>query len=363
MNDAEFELEVTNEDAQRFAEISGDWNPLHTDIKYARQTKYHHPILHGAFSAGLLSRMAGMYIPGRNCLLHGIKLKFVEPIVPPARLRVHAKLERDNGSEGLVEVNISDATTAKLYVNGSYEFGRHTQVELKSISQEGQEKFTSALVLVTGVSGGLGSALLSRLGSRGIGLSRSGTVNALTVGDLTNLPELLGKRKISGIVHCGWPAPDNSRLISLGSTLDNAIRYHLAEPLGDCIKLAKVLSDYGEVGSSLVLVGSTAAQAGRHNWGMPLYSLAKTLIPTLVKVLAIELGGRKQRCMGIILDVVDGGMNEGMHNAVKISHKDRSPSGELPIPEDIASQIVWLLENKSFLASGALLDLSGGALP
>jgi acyl dehydratase/NAD(P)-dependent dehydrogenase (short-subunit alcohol dehydrogenase family) len=360
---AEFEVDITEDDARRFAELSGDWNPLHTDSAYAAETSYRKPILHGAFSAGLLSRMAGMFIPGRDCLLHGLKLKFIAPILPPARLRVQAALVRDVGGEGLVEVNISDVGTGARYVHGSYEFGRHRRTELKEAPLLGQLHSTDAPVLVTGASGGVGAAVLARLGHRGLGVSRSGVSDALTVQDLARLPELLGKRKISGIVHCGWPTPDNQRLTDLGNGSDAAIRHHVAEPLGDCIKLAQLLADHGLPGSVLVLVGSTAAEPGRHNWGMPLYSLAKSLIPTLVKVLALELARRKQRCIGVVLDVVDGGMNARLREAVKLAHKDRSPSGELPSSEDVAAQIAWALDNKSSLVSGALLNLSGGALP
>jgi NAD(P)-dependent dehydrogenase (short-subunit alcohol dehydrogenase family) len=152
-------------------------------------------------------------------------------------------------------------------------------------------------------------------------------------------------------------------LIDLGNGADAAIRHHVAEPLGDCVKLAQVLADHGLPSSVLVLVGSTAAEPGRHNWLMPLYSLAKSLIPTLVKVLALELGFRNQRCIGVVFDVIEGGMNADMRDAVKLAHKDRSPSGVLPSPEDIADQVAWVLDNDSCLVSGALINLSGGALP
>lgn len=363
MTENEFEVAVSEEDARRFAELSGDWNPLHTDRAYAAETHYRRPILHGAFSAGLLSRMAGMFIPGRDCLLHGLKLKFVAPILPPARLRVHAALVREERGEGLVEVTISDAETGARYVDGSYEFGRHRHNETALPMIPAEKANAEAPILVTGASGGLGAAVLARLGARGLGLSRSGAAAALAVPDLSRLSELLAGRKIAGIVHCGWPAPDNQHLTTLGNGTDAAIRHHIAEPLGDCIKLAKVLADHGLPGATLVLVGSTAAEPGRHNWRMPLYSLAKSLIPTLVKVLALELGARNQRSIGVVFDVIEGGMNAGMRDAVKLAHADRSPSGLLPSPIDAAGQVAWVLENSSMLVSGALINLSGGALP
>src|SRR5439155_363366 len=70
VTEASFEVVIGQEHVRTFAELSGDWNPLHTDAAYAATTQYGRPILHGAFSAGLVSRMAGMHIPGTDCLLH-----------------------------------------------------------------------------------------------------------------------------------------------------------------------------------------------------------------------------------------------------------------------------------------------------
>jgi len=363
MTNSEFEVVVTEADARQFAKLSGDWNPLHTDPAYAAETSYRRTILHGAFSAGLLSRMAGMHIPGRDCLLHGIKLKFVAPILPPARLRVRGTLLRDRGDGGVVEVTISDSASGAHYVDGSYEFGLHRHQASSQALAASEVVTTEAPVLVTGASGGLGSAVLSLLGSRGLGLSRSGAAGALTVPDLARLPELLAGRKIAGIVHCGWPTPDNQRLTALGSDTEAAIRYHVAEPLGDCLKLAQALSVHGLPGATLVLVGSTAAEPGRHNWRMPLYSISKSLVPNLVKILAVEMGAGNQRCLGVVFDVIDGGMNGTMRDAVRLAHADRSPHGLLASTDDAAGQVAWVLDNTSHLISGALISLSGGALP
>ena len=364
MNHCEFEVDVTEDDAHRFAELSGDWNPLHTDREYAARTSYRRTILHGAFSAGLMSRMAGMHIPGRDCLLHSIKLKFIAPILPPARLRVNGSMIKDYGDGGLVKVSITDSASGTIYVDGSYEFGRHRQRLISQTTLVREVVGTDAPILVTGASGGLGSAVISRLGRRGLGLSRSGAVGALTVPDLAKLPELLAGKKIAGIIHCGWPNPDNQRLTALGRNTDAAIHHHVAEPLGECLKLAQALSVHGLPNAALVLVGSTFAQPGRHNWRMPLYSLSKALVPPLVQVLATDLGSRDLRCLGVVFDVIDrGGMNADMREAIKLAHADRSPYGELASTDEAACQLVWMLDNTSRLISGAVITLSGGALP
>jgi NAD(P)-dependent dehydrogenase (short-subunit alcohol dehydrogenase family) len=127
--------------------------------------------------------------------------------------------------------------------------------------------------------------------------------------------------------------------------------------------LADLLVTRGETNAPLVLIGSTFADAGRHNYRMPLYSLAKTLVPSLVHILAVELGTRGQRCVGLEFDVLDGGMNEGIKPGVRMSHADRSPFGTLGTLNEAASQVEWVLANVSTLMSGAVIRLSGGSLP
>ena len=73
-NNKSFDVLVTDKDRIDFSKISGDKNPLHVNDKYASKTEYRKCILHGAFSAGLVSKLAGMYLPGEKCVLLNMKL-------------------------------------------------------------------------------------------------------------------------------------------------------------------------------------------------------------------------------------------------------------------------------------------------
>ena len=61
---SEFEGDVTAA-APRLADPSDDWGTLHADPAYTVEISYRRTILHGAFSARLLSRMAGMCLLGQ----------------------------------------------------------------------------------------------------------------------------------------------------------------------------------------------------------------------------------------------------------------------------------------------------------
>lgn len=369
MNAARFEVEVTASSALAFAELSGDWNPLHTDPVHAARTSYQRPVLHGAFAAGLVSRMAGMYLPGSDCLLHSMRLRFLAPIVTPARLIVDGAIVADSGMHGRTDVTITDADSGVRYVSATYEFGRH-EIEAETAATG---VFTNQgvvpgepVILVTGASGALGREVCEQLGARAIGLTRGTATDLVSVANLEALQlqvsAILRGRPLAAIVHCAWPAPDNVPLTAI-SSIETSVEHFVAGPLRQMISLAQVLKQHGTSDASLVLIGSTFAAPGRHNYRMPLYSLGKSLIPELSRMLAVDLGATSQRCTAIVFDVIDAGMNKRLTKSARLAHADRTPSGNLPTAADAAEQVRWVLENRSSLVSGAVISLSGGALP
>jgi acyl dehydratase len=365
MSSASFRVEVSQADAEAFARVSGDWNPLHTDEDHASRTTYGRCVLHGAFSAGLVSRLAGMYLPGADCLLHGMRLRFVTPIVVPAALLVSGRVTSESAGQGRVDASVVDAESGAAYVEASYEFGRYLltgRADRRSEAPVPGAHAETAPILVTGATGGLGSAVLRCLGDAAQGVSRGRNPGMLGAPRFGSLREALGERRIGGIVHCGWPAPDNERLVNLAD-VEKAVDHNLGGPVREIVTLAQLLITHGTKNAILVLVGSTAASPGRHNYRTPLYGLAKTLVPEMARILAVELASAGMRCAAVVFDVIDGGMNQQMSPRARLAHADRAPSGRLATPDEAARQIAWLLENQSFLVSGATITLTGGALP
>jgi 3-hydroxybutyryl-CoA dehydratase len=365
VTEARFTVEVDAEAPIAFARLSGDWNPLHTRADYAARTPFGRPVLHGAYLSGLLSRLAGMFLPGEKCLLHGISLRFIAPVQPPVTLAVAGKLIDGSMEKGRVGVRITDAVSGTAYAEGHYDFGLHTSGETTAATVHTAAPATAgaSTVLVTGGSGALARSVLSKLSTGALGVSRSSSGPGLIKG--TTAAEIeagLEGRRISAIVHCAWPAPDNESLTEL-TDIRAATEFNIAAPLREVIELAQLLKKRGTADSMLVLIGSTAAEPGRHNYRMPLYTLGKSLVPTLCRVLATELAASSQRCVGVVYDVIEGGMNGRLSASARIAHKDRSPFGRIASPDEAAEQLVWILNNKSFLASGSTLELTGGAAP
>ena len=367
---AKFQVTLSDKDRIDFANLSGDFNPLHVDDDYTEGTNFKKCVLHGAFSAGLISKMAGMHLPGTKCLLHSMELNFINPIYTPAKLDVEGVITKDSGENGQVNVVIRDANNGERLVEGSYKFGRHiSDVGHTDIKPRDESISTSELsrpeskVLITGASGGLGSSLIEQLDSEVIGLSRDKKEGLTCLEDIENISFLEDIGSLSAIVHCAWPQPINEPLLELGSGIKLQTEYHLAKPIRECIALAKLLKEKGVPGAKLILIGSTFSNPGRHAWSFPFYSLAKSLIPTLVKILSLELGASGHKVIGVNFDMLEGGMNSTVSKAAKIAAIDRSPIGKIPSVHEAATDIKWVLDNAGSLISGAVIELSGGNIP
>ncbi len=69
---------ITDEDVQKFGELTGDFNPVHFDDEFAKTTRFRKRIAHGMLSATLFSGVLGNGIPGAVYLSQ--TLKFTAPV-------------------------------------------------------------------------------------------------------------------------------------------------------------------------------------------------------------------------------------------------------------------------------------------
>ena len=68
---------ITDADIVRFAEVSGDHNPLHLDAAYAAQTLFGERVAHGMLTASMISAILGNDLPGPGTIYLGQTLKFL----------------------------------------------------------------------------------------------------------------------------------------------------------------------------------------------------------------------------------------------------------------------------------------------
>jgi 3-hydroxybutyryl-CoA dehydratase len=77
---ATFAKTITERDIYAFAGITGDFNPLHVNAEYAARSRFGERIAHGMLTAGLISAVLGMRLPGPGGIFLSQSLKFVKPV-------------------------------------------------------------------------------------------------------------------------------------------------------------------------------------------------------------------------------------------------------------------------------------------
>jgi 3-hydroxybutyryl-CoA dehydratase len=72
--------EVTDELIRAYAEISGDFNPIHLDEEFAKQTRFGRRIAHGMLSGAFISGVLGYEFSVRKIVYMSQTMRFVAPV-------------------------------------------------------------------------------------------------------------------------------------------------------------------------------------------------------------------------------------------------------------------------------------------
>lgn len=70
----------TQADVKKFAEVTGDVNPVHLDEQYAATTPFKKPILHGFLSGSVFSKVFGTIFPGEGSIYLSQNMTFKRPM-------------------------------------------------------------------------------------------------------------------------------------------------------------------------------------------------------------------------------------------------------------------------------------------
>ena len=71
---------VTDELIRRFAEVSGDFNPIHLDEEFASRTRFGKRIAHGMLTGAFISAVLGYELSERKIVYLGQSLRFKAPV-------------------------------------------------------------------------------------------------------------------------------------------------------------------------------------------------------------------------------------------------------------------------------------------
>ena len=89
---AEIVHQITQQDIEKFVELTGDDNKIHTDSEYASTTSFKKPVAHGMLGASFISTIIGTKLPGDGALWYAQSLEFLNPVRIGDKLRITAEV-------------------------------------------------------------------------------------------------------------------------------------------------------------------------------------------------------------------------------------------------------------------------------
>jgi len=107
-------IKLTAEHVKTFADLSGDYNPLHFDESFVAKTKFKKLVVQGGLTTGLLHALVAMDMPGPGTVFLSQNWRFTAPVF------------------------IGDTITAEAEVISKHETKPVTQLKIKITRQEGE---------------------------------------------------------------------------------------------------------------------------------------------------------------------------------------------------------------------------------
>jgi len=116
----EHPFRFTQEEVQRFADLTGDNNPLHLDAAYAATTNFKRPIIHGMLGATVFTKVLGTQFPGFGSIYLKQTLEFLRPMFVETDYKAVFTIKSIQEEKHIAEISteIVDVNTRKIVTRG-----------------------------------------------------------------------------------------------------------------------------------------------------------------------------------------------------------------------------------------------------
>lgn len=99
-----FQKTISESDVYLYAGITGDLNAAHINEVEAKNSMFKGRIAHGMLTAGLVSTVLGMKIPGPGTIYLGQELKFTAPVRFGDTIKAEAEVIEKNVDKNIIKL-------------------------------------------------------------------------------------------------------------------------------------------------------------------------------------------------------------------------------------------------------------------
>jgi 3-hydroxybutyryl-CoA dehydratase len=117
----------TAENVLSFAQLSGDFNPIHIDEAYSKKTHFKKCIVHGTYVTSVIGTVLGTKLPGLGTVLISQEHKFLKPVFVGDTITLSVEIVEIKSEKKIISLDIKcinsnnellitgKATTKKIY--------------------------------------------------------------------------------------------------------------------------------------------------------------------------------------------------------------------------------------------------------
>jgi acyl dehydratase len=99
-------ITLTADHVRNFAELSGDYNPLHFDELFVAKTKFKKLVVQGGLTTGLLHALVAMDMPGPGTVFLSQNWKFTAPVFIGDTITAEAELISKHETKPVTQLRI-----------------------------------------------------------------------------------------------------------------------------------------------------------------------------------------------------------------------------------------------------------------
>ncbi len=378
---AELKHIVSENDIQKFVDLTGDDNKIHVDKDYASQTPLKKNVAHGMLGASFLSTVIGTKLPGDGALWLSQSLEFLLPIRIGDEITIKAEVIKKLAHENIIELK----TDIFNQSNQKVTTGKAKVKIIEPVITEPEKEIRRAekIALVIGGSGGIGRSACLSLAKKGFHLIihynsneeaakevkrqvESFNCKALLVKadilnekDIDDIFEKIARNfdHITVLVNCAITKLHYAKFAELKW---EKIQEQFEINIKSNFNLIKKVLPFMEKQNYGKIINITTLNIETVQPEMLPYIIAKSALKGFSKSLALELGPK-----GIRVNMVSPGLTEteltaNIPQKTKLVMEAKIPLKRLARTEDIANTICFLASEESDFLNGETIRVNGG---
>jgi 3-oxoacyl-[acyl-carrier protein] reductase len=373
---------ITKSDIEKFVQLTGDDNRLHVDEKFASQTQFKKPVVHGMLGASFISTIIGTKLPGDGALWFSQSLEFLLPVRIGDVLKVIAEVIKKNDKEQIIELKTEIYNQNRQLVTKGIAKVKVIETELVQIEVD-KKLDGPKTALVIGGTGGIGKATCIQFAKDGFNViihynknktlaeeikaeveknkQKAIIISADILNDL-DIKEMISKGirafgKIDVLANCAATVIPNIKFQDLEWTdfmQQMEVNIKSTFTIIKAVVPEMIKNGYGKI----INIGSLSAEKPNADWSH--YITAKSALIGLTKSLAFELSPKGIRINMVTPSLVNTELTADIPEKIKLLTAAQTPLRRLALASDVAGVISFLASEKSDFLSGENIRVNGG---